>query len=72
MAKGAVDVGGAADPVPHQHLGGVRADREVVLVAAADIDVGAPAGAALPLPVAAGVEVVALLDPPTLLQADPP
>ena len=64
-----VDVGRAAYPVPHQDLRGIGPDRKVVDVAA-DVDVGAPAGAALPLPVRAVVGVLARLDPPALLQAD--
>src|ERR1700683_2036756 len=53
----AVDIGRAADPVPHQDLRGVRLDRIVVGMMAL-VDVGAPVRAPLPGPVRAIVRMI--------------
>ena len=58
----AIDVGRAADPVPHQDLRGVRLDRIVVGMMAL-VDVGTPVRAPLPGPVGTVVRMISRLDP---------
>ena len=65
----AVDIGRAADPVPHQDLRGVGLDRIVVGMMAL-VDVGAPVRAPLPGPVRAVVRMISRLDPCALLEAE--
>src|SRR6202044_46417 len=65
----AVDIGRAADPVPHQNLRGVCLHRIVVWVMAL-VDVGAPVRAPLPGPVRAVVRMISRLDPCALLEAE--
>src|SRR3984957_10043868 len=65
----AIDVGRAADPVPHQNLRGVRLDSIVVGMMAL-VDVGAPIRASLPSPVRAVVRMISRLDPCALLETE--
>ncbi len=64
-----VDVGRAADRVPHQDVGARALDR-IVVAAVADIVVRMPALLPLPFPVGAEVRVIVGRGPAALLEAD--